>query len=499
MIAYFMAIIIAFFSRKIFLDELGAEFLGLTTTVNGLLGFLNLAELGVGLSIAYFLYKPLFDDDRQKINETISIMGYLYRNIGLLILFAGIVLSLFLPLIFKKAELPWGTIYYCYYAQLFCSLLGYFVNYKANTIFSADQRGYVVTGYFQASQFLSSLVQMGLALYTHSYAVFISVLLVFTVINSLILNIKFNQLYPWVNSNYKVGKKAIKQRPEIIKYVSRVFIHQIGGFINSSVMPIIMYGYASLTMVTLYSNYTLLNSKISSFINSALGGVGASVGNLIAEGDKIKTYNCYKELYSIQFFLVVFLTICLLWLNSSFISVWLGKSNVLPFVMVLLICMDFGLNLLRNTTEQYLNGFGLKADIWVPMCRIASLPLMALAGYLWDLNGILIVPVIIQLLLMHIWKPYYLYHSGFQISYSKYILLICENIIPFVIGGTVAVATMCWLGLPMIASNWTGFITEAAVFACVLALITVPISYCLSSGIRMFVKRCVVAINQRNK
>lgn len=96
MITYLVAIVISFFTRKIFLDQLGAEFMGLTTTVNGLLGFLNLAELGVAASIAYFLYKPLYEDDQDRINETISIMGYLYRLIGSFILAAGVVFSLFL-------------------------------------------------------------------------------------------------------------------------------------------------------------------------------------------------------------------------------------------------------------------------------------------------------------------------------------------------------------------------------------------------------------------
>ena len=37
---------LAFFSRKIFLEELGNNFLGLTGTLNNILGLLNLAELG---------------------------------------------------------------------------------------------------------------------------------------------------------------------------------------------------------------------------------------------------------------------------------------------------------------------------------------------------------------------------------------------------------------------------------------------------------------------
>lgn len=82
-IYYFITLILSFFSRKVFLDCLGADFVGLTGTLQNLLGFLNLAELGVGSAIGYLLYKPLYDHDQDKINEIISVMGYLYRIIGL--------------------------------------------------------------------------------------------------------------------------------------------------------------------------------------------------------------------------------------------------------------------------------------------------------------------------------------------------------------------------------------------------------------------------------
>ena len=78
LIFYFLSLLLAFFSRKIFLDHLGTEFIGLTTTLQNLLGFLNLADLGIGASIGYVLYKPLFDKDEKKLNEIISVLGYLY-------------------------------------------------------------------------------------------------------------------------------------------------------------------------------------------------------------------------------------------------------------------------------------------------------------------------------------------------------------------------------------------------------------------------------------
>ena len=69
LVFYFLTLALSFFSRKIFLDCLGADFVGLTGTLQNLLGFLNLAELGIGSAIGYVLYKPLFERNQEKINE----------------------------------------------------------------------------------------------------------------------------------------------------------------------------------------------------------------------------------------------------------------------------------------------------------------------------------------------------------------------------------------------------------------------------------------------
>ena len=102
---YFISIFMAFFSRRIFLQSYGDDFIGLAGTLWSILEFLNISEIGIGTCIGYFLYKPIEEKNHEKICEIVSLFGYLYRIIGIIILCGGLVVSLFFPLIFADKGL----------------------------------------------------------------------------------------------------------------------------------------------------------------------------------------------------------------------------------------------------------------------------------------------------------------------------------------------------------------------------------------------------------
>ena len=138
-----VALLIGFWSRRIFLNHLGTELLGLNTTAVSLLQFLNLAELGIGSAIAVTLYKPIFEGNRQEIKEIVALQGWLYKIIACIVIVGSIVMSFFFPAIFSKSELPLWYAYASFGVLLYSSLLGYFVNYK-QILLDAHQLNYKI-------------------------------------------------------------------------------------------------------------------------------------------------------------------------------------------------------------------------------------------------------------------------------------------------------------------------------------------------------------------
>lgn len=490
LIFYFLNLALSFFSRKIFLDALGADFMGLIGTMNNLLGFLNLAELGISTAIGYVLYKPLFEHNEPKINEIISVFGFLYRRIGFIILSVGCVLACFLPLIFPNNVFELGVVYFAFFSYLTTSLIGYFANYK-QTLLGADQRNYVVTAYYQSAIIIKTLLQMTLVYYTGNYYLWISMELLLGITYSVILNWKVNQVYPWLRSEIKQGKLLFKKYPEVIKYTKQLFVHRIGGFVQFQTTPFLVYAFVSLKTVAYYGNYTLIIDKISIFISNLLGSTNAGVGNLIAEGNTKRILQVFWELMGIRFLIAGTISFALLQLTDAFISLWLGDEYIISRHILYLIILNSFIGYTRGATDQFIYGYGLFQDTWAPVAEVSiNLIVAIVGGYFWGLPGILMGNITSLLLIIVLWKPYFLYSKGFKmpivyywIGYIKHLIIIS---LP---------AIACYFLLPSSSftpeKSFAHWIVYGAAISSAYGIMTYALLFFLTPGIRAFTYRII--------
>lgn len=419
---YILNLVLQFFSRKIFLDYLGSEVLGLNTTAYNLLSFLNLAELGIGSAVAYNLYKPLFDKDHDAINAIVSIQGWLYRRIAYIVIAGSCILMCFFPMIFAKANVPLWYAYGSFIVLLISALLSYFVNYR-QIVLSADQKEYKITFSVQGAKVIKIFLQLlAIRFLDHGYVWWMVLEVVMAVVTSYMLDRAIKTEYPWLKPTVSEGKKLQKQYPGIITKTKQVFFHKIGGFVLTQTSPLIIYAYASLTLVAIYGNYMLIVFGVTLLMNSLVNSIGAGVGNLVAEGDKKKIKAVFWRITILRMWIASIICFGMYMLGDSFITLWVGKEYILPHSAFIVLILNTYINITR-TNDTFISAYGLFQDTWAPIAEaILNLGLSILLGYYWGLTGILSGVLISLIIIVYIWKPYFLYKEGFKENISEYIL-----------------------------------------------------------------------------
>ncbi|WP_289687589.1 sugar transporter [Muribaculum intestinale] len=358
-------------------------------------------------------------------------MGYLYRCIGLFILSAGVILSFFLPLIFPQDNtgFPLPLIYFAYYSFLTSSLIGYFINYR-QTLLNADQKGYVVAAYFQTANIVKTIIQMISAYYTGNYYIWVIIEFLFGINFAIILNWKINETYPWLKTRIKEGHKLLKQYPDVITKTKQLFIHKLAGSICLQSYNIIIYGVASLSMVAMYGNYTLIIGKIIGLINTVLGSSNASVGNLAAQGNVQRTRDIYWEMAGFTSFIGGIVLYGLVEFSTPFIGLWVGTEFELALWMIIPYFIKIYCDFTTTNLNTFLFAHGLFYDVWAPFVEsVICLGISIGAGIKWGLFGVLLGSMTSNLIINVGWKSYFLFSKGLRLPWMKFWLFYGKYIV----------------------------------------------------------------------
>lgn len=420
MLFYILSLFLAFFSRKIFLDCLGAEFIGLTGMLSNIMSFLSVAELGIGTSIVYFLYKPLQEDNHEKINEVMSMLAFLYRCIGVFIGIMGIIVSLFFPWWFSNLTTGLPLVYFAFYSFLATSMAGYIFNYK-QLLVGANQKQYLVNAYFQSIGMVQSIVQILLAWYYRNLWLWIIVGLVFTLIGIIIFNFRIRQIYPWLCINLKEGRMNLKRYPDVLKKTRQIFIQKIKNFILYKSDEILVGAFVSVVQVAFYGNYTIITNKLNFLVNILSDGMNAGVGNLVAEGNDQNTMKVFWELTAIRFLIVGTVVFALLLFLQPFVTYWFGSLYRLNDLIVYLLIFNIFIYLSRGVVEMYISAHGLFSDVWTAWTElILNIAITIILAPFYGIVGILLGKIISVFFIAMFWKPYYLFTKGLMKNVSVY-------------------------------------------------------------------------------
>lgn len=493
---YLINLILQFWSRKIFLYYLGTEILGLNTTATNILQFLNLAELGISSAIAFSLYKPLFENDKDTINEIITLQGHIYKRIAIGIIAGAIVIMLFFPWIFHKMRLPLWYAYLSFSVLLFSSLLGYFVNYK-QVILAANQDEYKINLSYKSILIIKTCVQMVCISQLNNGYIWWAILeIVFACIASLSLHLVTKYYFPYLNTATQDFKVLRKKYKIIETKIKQLFFHKSAVFALSQTIPLVLYAYANLNDVSYYQNYMLVYMGLISLMSAIFNGITASVGNVSAENPK-RLIVVFRELFSTRFFFSIVISYSFYILTPGFISLWIGEMYVLPKITVLLISIMLFIALSRQTVENFLQSLGMFQDIWAPITEfVLNVSLSLLFGFFWGLNGIILGVLASLCIIVLGWKPYFLYRCGLNQSINKYIEIYIIHI--SVSAGLITLFQLLLTPIINISfENWQIFIAKSLIFITSFSGILLIMMVITKCDIRFTIKRIQNLISKK--
>lgn len=357
LISQFVVIILGFVSRSLLIEYLGGEILGLNGTFTNILSILSVTELGIGSAITFCLYKPVYENDENKIAGIMNLFKKVYSIIGIIILAGAICVVPFIQYLIKDYTLDLNFIRMIFVLYAFNSTISYFLGYCRILLF-ASQQNYIVTIVDSVFKVLLSVSQIIVLILTRNYVLYLLLVTVSNVSSNLIIRFIYGKKFEYLKHNkVKIDEESKHNIIRTVKYLSISQLISVGvfGTDNLIISSIIGVGAAGV-----YSNYTLIIQSVQNLFVSLLNGVTASLGNMMAEGDEEKINRIFN-VYDFAYYLVAsFTTISLFFLLKPFIlDFWIKKEEyVLSTAITMVLVMNNYMTFKRQPIWQYQNTAG---------------------------------------------------------------------------------------------------------------------------------------------
>lgn len=413
MCARVIAILLGFCTRVVFTHTLSEAYVGINGLFTDILNVLALSELGISTAITYALYKPIAEKDIEKQKSLMQLYKRFYRFVALIVLVAGLCVLPFMDVLIKNEEQVENLIF-LYLMYLANSVISYLLVYK-RTLIEAHQLSYIGVLYQTVFLIIQNVVQMVVLLTTKNFTLFLSVLILCTLLNNLCISKKADRMYPFLKEK-QVKPLADAEKQGIYQNIRAMLMHKVGNVVVNNTDNLLLSSMVGIVSVGMYSNYYLVIGSVRQVLNQAFQGITASVGNLGVEESKERVHRIFEAAFFIGQWMFGFATICLFELLTPFVELSFGSNYVFSTTITFILCLNFYFTGMRQATLVFRDSLGL---FWYDRYKslaeaVINLVVSIILGLQFGVAGIFIGTLCSTLLTSFWVEPYMLYKHRLQ-------------------------------------------------------------------------------------
>ena len=382
-----------FVMRTVIIYYLGAEFLGLNSLFNSILQVLNLAELGVGSAMVFSMYKPIAENDKEKLCALLNLYRKYYRIIGTLILIIGIAIVPVLPKLISGSLPAEVDLYILYFLNLSATVLTYWLFAYKNSLLQAYQRTDVVSKVFIVTDTFKYILQIVSLIIFKDYYLYCIVLLLSQIMNNIMTAYGAKRRYPDLEPK---GHLAKDEQKIINGKIKDLFTTKLATTLLSSGDTLVISAMLGLIMLAMYQNYYYLISAVLGCFTIIHTAITAGIGNSLIVDTMEKVKKTFNMLFFGILWLLTFCAGCFLCLMQPFMEMWVGTELMLKDAIVILLVIYFCVYELTQFFSVYKEAAGIwHQDRFRPLiCSIINITLNLIFVQKWGVYGVVLATII---------------------------------------------------------------------------------------------------------
>lgn len=413
-------IVFPFLIRTVFIRNIGVDYLGLNSLFTSILQVLNLAELGVSTALVFSMYKPIAEEDSEKICKLINFYKNIYRKIGWVILGIGILILPFVPKLIHGSVPSDINIYIIYLMNLAATVLSYWLFAYRNSLFAAHQRVDITSVITIVISFLKYIIQIASLIIFKNYYIYLTVEIAYSIVLNIVTAIYSRKVFPYYNAR---GELSAEEKREIGKKIRDLFTAKVGTVINNSADSIVISSFLGLTLLAEYQNYYYIVSTVMAIFTIFFTACTAGIGNKLILQPKNENKKLFYNLNYLIFFALNFCCSSLICLFQPFMELWVGKDLMMEFGMVILFVIYLYAEEAPRTMIVFKDAAGMwREDRFRPL-TVAGVNLLLniiLVNYI-GLYGILISTIVSMLFIGFPWLVKNIDKTLFKIDIGKFL------------------------------------------------------------------------------
>lgn len=413
-------LIFPFIIRTYIINTLGTKYIGLNGLFTSILSVLSLAELGFGNAVVYSTYKPIANNDNEKICALMKLYKDVYEKIGWSVLVLGLALIPCIPYFIKDSIPDNINIYMLYAIYLFNAVVSYWMFAYKNCLLTAFQRNDIATKITLIVRTFFYFLQIIILCLFANYYIYLMCMPASNIAINLITARIVDTIYPEFRSYGEVSKE---EKNGIRKQVIGLLAQRLAHLSRNSLDNIIISAFLGLTYVAIYGNYFYIINSVTTILAIFFTSMQAGIGNSIVKETIEKNYNDLQKINFLYMWIAGWCTTCIAILTQPFMEVWVGKHLLFPIGIVFILAFYFYTMKMTDPVGAYIGATGLwwKCKYTYLLETMVNLLLNIILGYLWGVIGIIIATMISVLFVNYVSTVYVLFKNYFKnIKMSKY-------------------------------------------------------------------------------